>query len=164
MAGGRQPGPQCADNDPIEIDDGTLCLAQTPPPGSLGASAVYGERKWWGAHVQSYARLKASLKGEGLHQHHLIPKSLFLNGPTQTRRLIDYVPSVTLDESEHLSTVHRALNSYLMSKGVWQRSLNSTELGAAIRFTRDFYQQHGLMHFAEAIEEFVAKIYSKAAR
>ncbi|MFH1147508.1 MAG: hypothetical protein V1736_07355 [Pseudomonadota bacterium] len=33
----------------------------------------YGEGKWWGAYVQSYASLKANLRGEGLQQHHLIP-------------------------------------------------------------------------------------------
>jgi hypothetical protein len=46
--------------------------------------------------------------------------------------------------------------------GVWQRSLTSNELGAAIRFTKEFYQQRGLVHFAEAVEEFLVKIYSRA--
>ena len=66
--------------------------------GALGPpeNVIYGEGTWWEAHIQSYACLKATLKGEGLHQHHLIPKSLFLKGPAQTRGLIDYVPSVTL--------------------------------------------------------------------
>ena len=132
--------------------------------GDLGPpeNFIYGKGKWWEAHIQSYACLKASLKGEGLHQHHLIPKSLLLKGPVRTRGLIDYVPSVTLDESEHLSTVHDALNSHLASKGVWQRPLTSSELEAAIRFTKEFYKQRGLAHFAEAIEQFLSEIYPRA--
>jgi hypothetical protein len=121
-----------------------------------------GEGKWWGAYVQSYACLKAALKGEGLNQHHLIPKSLFLNGPAKTRGLANYVPSVTLDPHEHLSSVHAALNDYLKSKDVWERPLTSTGLEAAIRFTAEFYRRHGLPHFAAAVEEFLVKVYSRA--
>src|ERR1700676_2927709 len=36
MAGGRKPGPQCSFSDRIDIDDGTICRAQSSPPGPLG--------------------------------------------------------------------------------------------------------------------------------
>jgi hypothetical protein len=36
MASGRKPGPQCSNNDRVDIDDGTMCLAQSPTPGPLG--------------------------------------------------------------------------------------------------------------------------------
>jgi len=42
MAGGRKPGPQCSHNHPVNIDDGTTCLAQSPTPGPLGT--ISGER------------------------------------------------------------------------------------------------------------------------
>jgi hypothetical protein len=40
VAAARKPGPQCAHGNPVAIDDGTLCLAQSPTPGPLGASAI----------------------------------------------------------------------------------------------------------------------------
>jgi hypothetical protein len=41
MSGSRTPGSSClfADNDPGSIDDGTLCLARSPIPGSVGLIA-----------------------------------------------------------------------------------------------------------------------------
>ena len=36
MAGGRKPGPQCSHNHPVNIDDGTTGLAESPTPGPLG--------------------------------------------------------------------------------------------------------------------------------
>ena len=94
------------------------------------------------------------LKGEGLHQHHLIPQSLFSYGPAKTRDLIDYVPSVPLAEAERLKTLHSDLNNFLKKKGFWQRSLSSSELRAAITLTAEFYEQRGLRHFAAAIRGF----------
>lgn len=37
MAGARKPGPQCAFNDPVDIEDGTSYRAASPAPGPLGA-------------------------------------------------------------------------------------------------------------------------------
>lgn len=121
----------------------------------------YGVGKWWGAHIQSYACLRSTLRNAGLHQHHLIPKSLIEKGPYKTHFLIDYVPSVTLDQMEHLSSVHEELNAYLTTMGVWQVSLTQSRLEEAINFTRDFYMRHGIYHFSEAIDEFIEKLYSK---
>jgi hypothetical protein len=42
MAAGRKPGPQCAHGNPVAIDDGTMCLAQSPTPGSVG-TAIHGQ-------------------------------------------------------------------------------------------------------------------------
>ena len=42
MAAGRKPGPQCAHGNPVAIDDGTMCVAQSPTPGSVG-TAVHGQ-------------------------------------------------------------------------------------------------------------------------
>src|SRR5882762_9667662 len=36
MAGSRKPGPQCSYNDPVVIDDGTMCRSPSPTPGPLG--------------------------------------------------------------------------------------------------------------------------------
>ena len=42
MAGGRRPGPVCQAEEPVTVDDGTMCLAPTPAPGPNGL--------WTGAH------------------------------------------------------------------------------------------------------------------
>src|ERR1039457_4401938 len=39
MAGSRKPGPQCSYNDRVNVDDGTMCLAQSPTPGPLGTTS-----------------------------------------------------------------------------------------------------------------------------
>ena len=117
--------------------------------------------QWWTSSIQSYAQLRLILKGEGLHQHHLIPKSLFLYGPAKTRDLIDYIPSVPLSEAEHLKTVHSELNNFLATKGLWQRSLSSSELRAAIGLTAEFYERRGLRHFAAAIRGFCGLAYDR---
>lgn len=36
MAGNRIPGPMCQVKDPVEIDEGTMCLAATPQPVPIG--------------------------------------------------------------------------------------------------------------------------------
>src|ERR1039458_780535 len=43
MAAGRKPGPQCAHGNPVAIDDGTMCVAQSPTPGSAG-TAIHGQK------------------------------------------------------------------------------------------------------------------------
>jgi contact-dependent growth inhibition (CDI) system CdiA-like toxin len=40
MAARRKPGPQCSHNDPVDISDGTMCLAASPEPGPLAAGLV----------------------------------------------------------------------------------------------------------------------------
>lgn len=40
MAGRRKPGPQCFYNDPIDIEDGTTCLAQSFPPGPIDSTSA----------------------------------------------------------------------------------------------------------------------------
>lgn len=42
MAGGRKPGPQCLYNDPVDIEDGTMCRASSPTPGPLGTATDSG--------------------------------------------------------------------------------------------------------------------------
>jgi hypothetical protein len=37
MGAGRKRGPQCSHNDPVDINDGTMCLAVSPRPGVLAA-------------------------------------------------------------------------------------------------------------------------------
>ncbi len=32
----------------------------------------YGKNRWWGSTIQSYARMKLALKGQGLEQNHLV--------------------------------------------------------------------------------------------
>ena len=39
MAGSRKPGPQCSHNDRVNVDDGTMCRAQSPTPGPLGTTS-----------------------------------------------------------------------------------------------------------------------------
>ncbi len=36
MAGGKSPAPYCSHNNPDDVEDGTLCRAASPVPGSLG--------------------------------------------------------------------------------------------------------------------------------
>src|SRR4029077_5582093 len=36
MPGTRQASPTCAHNNPVDVNDGTLCRAQSPAPGSVG--------------------------------------------------------------------------------------------------------------------------------
>ena len=36
MAGGRKPGPMCYAEEPVVVDDGTMCRMPTPPPGPNG--------------------------------------------------------------------------------------------------------------------------------
>jgi hypothetical protein len=36
MAGGRKPGPMCYAEEPVTVDDGTMCRVPTPPPGPNG--------------------------------------------------------------------------------------------------------------------------------
>jgi hypothetical protein len=133
----------------------------------LGSPVDFYQRhfanEWWISSIQSYAQLRITLEGEGLHQHHLISKSLFLHGPIPTRGIIDYVPSVTLSQAEHLRTLHTSLNRFLEGKSLWQRSLSSRELSEAIDFTADFYQRRGLRHFAAAIRGFRREAYDKVA-
>jgi hypothetical protein len=38
MCGNRTPGPTCQVENPVEIDDGTMCVAATPVPGPVCAS------------------------------------------------------------------------------------------------------------------------------
>jgi hypothetical protein len=119
--------------------------------------------QWWIAHILSYAELKAILKGEGLHEHHLVPKSLFLRGALKTRNLIDYVPSVPLAEAEHLKTLHSALNEWLRKENLWQRDLSAAELRRAIDLVSEFYERHGLRHFAAAVRAFRKEAYDRVA-
>ena len=111
--------------------------------------------------MQSYAQLKDVLQGEELQQHHLIPKSLFMHGPRETRDLIDYIPSVPLSGAEHLKTLHSVLNDYLKGHGLWQRDLSATELSHAVHLCARFYAERGLNHFAQAIREFAEKVIEK---
>jgi len=93
-----------------------------PPYPTLGDPVVFFQRhfqrQWWVSTIQSYAQLRLALKGEGLHQHHLIPRALFLNGPKRTQGLIDYIPSVPFTEDEHLNTLHSTLNDFLRSRAL----------------------------------------------
>jgi hypothetical protein len=120
---------------------------------------TYGARKWWGAHIQSYGLLKEILKGEGLHQHHLVPQSLLRHGPQKTKGLIDYVPSIPLTEGEHLRAMHRNLDATLKQAGLWKKELSRTQLERAIKITANFYEHNELQHFAEAVREFYEKAY-----
>jgi hypothetical protein len=119
------------------------------------------QRQWWVSHIQSYAQLRVALKGEGLHQHHLLPKTLFLNGPKKTQRLIDYIPSISFTEDEHLKTLHSTLNEFLKSNGLWRRRLSRSELERAMRLTAQFYEGYGLDHFAAALRGFKKAAYDK---
>jgi hypothetical protein len=38
MAGGKSPAPYCSYSNPEDVEDGTLCRASSPPPGSLGVT------------------------------------------------------------------------------------------------------------------------------
>ena len=131
----------------------------------LGSPIDFYRRRFrnqcWTATILSYAELTAILKGEGLHQHHLIPKSLFLHGPMKARDLIDYVPSVPLAEAEHLKTLHSALNGLLRKNDLWQRDLSASELSRAIDLASEFYERHGLRHFAAAIRAFRKEAYDR---
>lgn len=130
--------------------------------GDLADPRKFRYRSGCGRLVQSYGLLKGLLEGEGLHQHHLIPKSLFRYGPQWGRALGDFVPSVPLAEAEHLATLHPVLNEYLKEHGLWQRPLSDGELEKAIELTAGFYAERGLRHFAAAIHEFQARVYRVA--
>jgi hypothetical protein len=131
----------------------------------LGDPVTFYQRKfkgrWWTSTIQSYAQLRVALKGEGLHQHHLIPKSLFLRGPKRTRGLIDYIPSIPFTEAEHLRTLHPALNEYLRNNGLWQKHLSRRQLERALRLVADFYSRHGLRHPGAAIHGFRKEAYDR---
>ena len=133
----------------------------------LGDPATFYQTRfqgqWWTSVIQSYSELKGALGGEGLHQHHLIPKSLFLHGPNQTRDLIDYVPSVPLTKAEHLKTLHPMLNELLRAERLWQRDISADELRRAIDLAAEFYERHGIRHFAAAIRGFRKEAYDKIA-
>jgi hypothetical protein len=45
MAGVTKPGPQCSYSDPVDINDGTMCLAKSPTPGPAGAPPFASTRK-----------------------------------------------------------------------------------------------------------------------
>jgi hypothetical protein len=119
------------------------------------------QKEWWTSTIQSYAQLRLALMGEGLHSHHLLPKSLFENGPRKTQGLINYIPSVPFSQSEHLRTLHSALNDFLRSKGVWQQHLFQSDLERAMELTAQFYEHSGLNHFAAAIRAFRNQAYDK---
>jgi hypothetical protein len=40
MAGSRNPGPQCTQTRPVEVDDGTTCRAETPAPRPVGSGQM----------------------------------------------------------------------------------------------------------------------------
>lgn len=123
----------------------------------------YGSRQWWSTTVQSYTNWKVSLgKGSGLHIHHLLPKTLLLQGPPFAHELEAYVPSVPLAENEHLASVHAELNRYLKVGDYPTRPLSTKELDRAIQATAIFYFQRGLKHFHAAILEFRTKVYLPA--
>ncbi|MFH1147507.1 MAG: hypothetical protein V1736_07350 [Pseudomonadota bacterium] len=86
-------------------------------------------------------------------------KSLLLYGHPKTRRLIDYIPSVPLSESEHLKTLHPVLNEHLGKKGLWQRNLSAPELERAFIEIARFYESRKIPHFAAAVREFHDKVY-----
>src|SRR3954452_17688096 len=47
MPGGRPPGFRCQVRSPMEVDDGTLCLAPSPFPPHLGAAGDHdGVASW----------------------------------------------------------------------------------------------------------------------
>jgi hypothetical protein len=133
-------------------------LRNAVPATRLGDPVTFYQRRfkgrWWTSTIQSYAQLKLALKGEGLHQHHLIPKSLFLRGPKKTRGLIDYIPSIPFTEAEHLKTLHPTLNESLRSNGLWQKRLSRRQLEQAMGLVADFYSRYGLRHLAAAIQGF----------
>jgi hypothetical protein len=117
--------------------------------------------EWWVSVIQSYAFLTLALKGEGLNQHHLIPRRLFEKGPEETKRLLAYVPCVPLTQAEHLKTLHDALNEFLSTHGLWKEKLrySACEQERAIELVTQFYERHGLQHFAAAIRAFRGKAY-----
>ena len=59
MASGRKPGPQGSYNDLADIYDGTMCLAQSSPPGPLGPTSCKRQRK--GGQILSDAFARAVL-------------------------------------------------------------------------------------------------------
>ena len=40
MAGNQQPGPLCGHTNPVNVDDGTMCRAESPKPGSVSSGVV----------------------------------------------------------------------------------------------------------------------------
>jgi hypothetical protein len=119
------------------------------------------QRSWWVSVIQSYAHLRIALRGEGLHQHHLIPKTLLLHGPTIVKGLVDYVPSIPFTETEHLSTLHSSLNDLLRTGGLWRRThYSADDLERAMDLLAQFYRHHGLTHFAAAVRGFRQKAYN----
>lgn len=131
----------------------------------LGDPVTFYQRhfknEWWSSVIQSYAQCRLALRSEGLHQHHLIPKSLFSYGPSWASKLTDYIPSVPLSQGEHLGTLHPTLNEVLKTNGLWQRHLSTARLEDAIDLAAKFYQQHSLRHFATAIRRFRKEAYDR---
>jgi hypothetical protein len=68
MAGGRKPGPQLSQNDWVNIDDGTMCLAQSPMPGPLGSPSVPLGKAETGECVSRTLARATRLASMGLHR------------------------------------------------------------------------------------------------
>lgn len=126
---------------------------------ALGGPRNFRYAAGGGTLVQPYALLHRILWGQGLHQHHLIPKSLFLNGPLWARPLGDYIPSVPLAREEHLAALHPVLNEYLREHGLWQRPLGARDIEAALDLAARFYRLRGIAHFAAAVLEFRERVF-----
>jgi hypothetical protein len=60
MAGSRKPGPQCLYNDPVSIDDGTMCRAMSPRPGPLDAATTPTRTRLSGRPLHSEDRANSS--------------------------------------------------------------------------------------------------------
>lgn len=120
-----------------------------------------------GLDIQSFETMSESMRGLGHHQHHLIPKAIFINGPKNTKGIIGYIPTISLEKAEHLKYLHPELNAYLADR--MNKSLNSLgelpdltpqEVEAALKYCKDFYIKKGLQGFATAIDEFIEDTYN----
>jgi hypothetical protein len=146
----------------------------------------YGKGHWWGSTIQSYARMKLLLKGQGLEQNHLVHAAFFRKGPHRLRELVAYVPCLTLSMQEHRGekySYHKmkdgqrvgtetdafdgcGMDAFLESRGinVNAKSFSTSEIKNAIDVSIEYWHMIGIHHAAAALREFKTLVFEPLAR
>jgi len=62
MAGATQAGPTCGHNNPVVVDDGTLCRAQSPAPGPVSSGIGASFASFAGSIESEFQAAKATVK------------------------------------------------------------------------------------------------------
>lgn len=146
---------------------------------------VYGEGKWWGSTIQSYACMRLSLRKQGLEQNHLVHAAFFRKGPPRVQHLVAYVPCITLSMEEHRGkkySYHKmkdgqkvgsgkdsfegcGMDAFLESKkiDVNAKSFTITEIATAINASIQYWDMISIHHAAAALREFKTRVFEPVA-